>query len=84
MSNCEKVMSIDDLRRKIFSYLRKEAKIKCRLCERVCVWDKRICYYITFNPKLKYGAFATIPRGNYCIKCWTNKGLFTNNNCTIN
>ena len=41
------VMNNMDLRRVIWSYLRKEPKIKCYKCNCVCVWDKKIinAYY---------------------------------------
>ena len=41
-----KVMNTLDLRNLIFSYLRKEAKKKCSICECVCIWDKEVKRYI--------------------------------------
>ena len=37
-----KVMNNIDLRKKIWSYLRKDAKVRCIKCNRVCVWDNKI------------------------------------------
>jgi len=38
----------NDFKKAIFSYLRKEPKQYCFNCRRVCVWDKKICDYITY------------------------------------
>ena len=35
----EAVFSIDDLRGYIFSFLRKEPRVKCRECHDVCIWE---------------------------------------------
>ena len=35
-------MNVPDLRREIFSYLRKEPKLKCSECNNVLIWDKKI------------------------------------------
>lgn len=34
------VFEIVDLRREIFSYLRKKPVISCAICQRVCQWDE--------------------------------------------
>ena len=60
---CENVWGCEELRREIFSYLRKEAKIKCFECGEVCVWDKktRTLYY-------EYGVNTY-----FCMSCyWKN------------
>ena len=61
------VMNNTDLRGVIWSYLRKEPKIKCFDCGIICVWDKKIInHYYTehitdYSPK------------HICMKCyWTN------------
>ena len=36
------VMNNNDLRKKIWSYLRKEPLVRCIDCKRVCVWDNKI------------------------------------------
>jgi hypothetical protein len=36
------VMNNEDLRREIWSYLRKEPKVECMYCKDVCVWDKKV------------------------------------------
>lgn len=38
-----------NLRNVIFTFLRKEAKIKCRNCCRVCMWDEAVCSFFTFK-----------------------------------
>ena len=45
----ENVFSNDDLRRNIFSYLRKYPKKQCQHCKCVCVWDKKIKCYRELN-----------------------------------
>ena len=86
MSVCEIVMGIEDLRREIFSYLRKKAKVECIICKRVCVWDKKVCNYITYKPniQIQYGIFAGLVFGDYCIRCWGTHGPFGTYGCTIN
>ena len=44
--NEECVFENDDLRRYIFSFLRKEPQKKCTICGDVCVWDRTVKYYI--------------------------------------
>ena len=57
MNSIEFVWYNDDLRREIFSYLRKEPKVKCEQCDDVCVWDKKVLklYYneIQYNNRSK-------------------------------
>ena len=56
-----KVFGIDDLRRYIFSFLRKEPQRTCKECKDVCVWDKRVKYYVvTTNTEPK----------TLCLECW--------------
>ena len=59
----EETFENDDLRRYIFSFLRKEPQKKCKYCHCVCVWDKkvndyfnvfdfticRVCWYKNYN-----------------------------------
>ena len=41
------VMNNNDLRRKIWSYLRKKAKKSCCRCNKIIIWDKKCrCRYI--------------------------------------
>ncbi len=47
---CEQVLGNDDLRRLIFSFLRKKAQKSCQICHKVCVWDKKVNSFI----ELKY------------------------------
>ena len=56
-----------DLRREIFSYLRKEAKVKCDQCNEVCIWDKKTIQ-LYHEEKYKDGIISI-----KCYKCyWTN------------
>jgi hypothetical protein len=63
------VMNNSDLRRVIWSYLRKKPKIKCYKCNRVCVWDKK-----TINTYYEYYITNFIEFDEYiCWNCyWTN------------
>lgn len=56
----ECVFENDDLRRYIFSFLRKYPNKKCKYCGDVCVWDKRVKLYIELNS------------GILCTDCWFN------------
>ena len=66
MNSIQFVWYNDDLRREIFSYLRKEPKVKCDQCDDVCVWDKKMLK-IYFEEK--YSGMKSIK----CYKCyWTD------------
>lgn len=45
----EYVFGNEDLRRYIFSFLRKEPQKKCNVCGDVCVWDRTVKYYIAYS-----------------------------------
>ena len=57
-------MNVPDTRRIIFSYLRKEPKLKCDSCQNVLIWDKKIVrpYYVR---SLEKNYFAS-----YCKSCY--------------
>lgn len=59
--NEECVFENDDLRRYIFSFLRKEPRKKCTMCGDVCVWDKTVKYYI---------AYGNNNNNVNCTECW--------------
>ena len=60
------VMNNTDLRGVIWSYLRKEAKIKCNQCDIICVWDKKMINYYYTEDILNKDKHT-------CIHCyWTN------------
>ena len=60
------VMNNTDLRGVIWSYLRKEPKIKCNQCDIVCVWDKKIINHYYTEDMLNIRIYT-------CIECyWTN------------
>ena len=67
------VWECDDLRRYIFSYLRKDAKLKCCVCNKVCIWDKKVCDYIDVN----YQPW-NINGSTYCSKCYKNISISMN------
>ena len=59
------VMNNYDLRREIWSYLRKEARIRCSLCYNVCIWDKKKrCKYL-YSSK-----YINSKKTYVCQKCW--------------
>lgn len=55
------VFDMDDIRRLIFTYLRKEAKKRCIHCNDVCVWDNEVKPYMETNVKQN--------RFNYVLCC---------------
>ena len=63
------VMNNMDLRKVIWDYLRKEPKIKCYICNCVCVWDKKI-----INAYYEHYVTSFIESDKYiCWSCyWTN------------
>jgi hypothetical protein len=49
-SSIGKVMNNNDLRRFIFTFFRKKAKLYCGNCNRVLIWDQKpVCAYYTSN-----------------------------------
>ena len=64
------VMNNSDLFRLILSYLRKEPKLKCKLCRKVCVWDKKVNNYIelSYYPWNMYGSI-------YCYECYKDLNI---------
>ena len=58
------VWECNDLRREIFSYLRKRPTLECVHCKKVLIWDRKVNDYIMLtwiypNP--------TVP---HCMDCW--------------
>ena len=58
------VWECNDLRREIFSYLRKRPTLECAHCKKVLIWDRKVNDYIMLtwiypNP--------TVP---HCMDCW--------------
>ena len=69
----EELFYNDDLRKYIFSFLRKKPKKKCYDCNKVCVWDYKVLDYVDCN----LNPFTFIidennPKVTYCIECWSN------------
>lgn len=86
MNSINIVMEIDDLRKEIFSYLRKFPQKKCIICDKVLVWDKKVNNFISYYPKLdvNYAISFGLITGDYCTECWSSRGPFSNTFCTIN
>ncbi len=78
------VMNNDDLRRIIWSFLRKKAKLSCNVCEKVIIWDKKIrCAYYgrEFIKKTENGEKEIIfdsddDEDSKCGKCWRDQMKF--------
>ena len=80
----EIVFSCDDLRREIFSYLRKNPKRNCMKCQKVLVWDKKVNEHVIINDDYKYfftSSLSEMKSGPYCLFCYTQ---YFHLNCTIN
>ena len=60
----ENVMNNSDLRREIWSYLRKEPQLICMKCRKVCIWDKKVRKYY-FIPNM-----TDVQKSAYCLICW--------------
>jgi tRNA(His) 5'-end guanylyltransferase len=74
----EYVFGNEDLRRYIFTFLRKKPKKICFDCKCVLVWDKKIKDYI------EYGNIGNSLIGNiYCYSCWRKKFNFLVKGCNI-
>ena len=76
-------MNNNDLRRLIWSYLRKKPKIACFKCNDVCVWDKkRIKQYYYLSTRIQSGDLTNI---YYCKECWIESvpNLEPSFNCMI-
>jgi hypothetical protein len=59
-----KVFEIDDLKKNIFSYLRKKPQLICHMCKKVLIWDKEVNPYIIITAndcKNKY---------HQCLNCY--------------
>ena len=48
------VFEIDDLRKYIFSFLRKEPKLVCNDCNKVLIWDKKVNEFIRYEKRIKW------------------------------
>ena len=70
------IFEIDDIRRYIFSFLRKKPQLTCSDCNCVLIWDKKVKKYIIVNISPSY---FFIKNGNYCNECHSK---YFNFNCT--
>jgi hypothetical protein len=57
---------ISDIKNIIWSYLRKKPLINCYNCNRVIVWDKKVCNYHSYDI-IYYNKTNII--AHECIKC---------------
>lgn len=59
------VMNNIDLFTFVLSFLRKKAKKSCKICGKVCVWDKKVNDYIDVN------YYPSEQKENiYCYQCY--------------
>lgn len=71
------IFEIDDIRKYIFSFLRKEPKEICKNCKIVLIWDKDVRK--NFNISIKKHENFELLNGYYCIECYykeINKYMF--------
>ncbi len=59
------VFEVDDLRRLVFSFLRKTAKIQCEICKAVCVWDIKVVG--------QYVSTGHIKSQHFCTDCYRHE-----------
>ena len=69
------VFEIEDLRKYIFSFLRKEPKLMCKDCKKVLIWDKKVNNFISYD-SINVEQFFFIQNGNYCMNCHTQRFNF--------
>ena len=72
------IFEIDDIRRYIFSFLRKKPKLICSECNCVLIWDKKVKNYIVVDISPSY---FFIEKGNYCNQCHSKYFNFNCNTC---
>lgn len=66
MSAEEIVWQIKDLRKEIFSWLRKEPKVICKNCYAIVIWDKKVKEFINVS----WGDYCKDGTVIYCVDCW--------------
>lgn len=71
-------MNNNDLRRYIFTFLRKEPKELCFICKDICVWDKTVKKHVLMNKDI-FGFLHA--NQTYCLECWYKYKI---PQCTIN
>ena len=57
-------MNTVDTRNLIFSYLRKEPKLKCHQCDKILIWDNKP------NQKIFYKSLEKNYVAKYCYNCY--------------
>ena len=68
----EDVMGNEDLRREIWSYLRKKPKLICTLCDQVLIWDKEVYEYHVFSYIISHDV-KTVAICDSCCRGWALK-----------
>ena len=70
-------MNNNDLRREIFTFLRKKAKLNCRDCNRVLIWDRKpVCAFYSINDNSNLTIGNIKERYSTCDTCWRNDMYF--------
>ena len=62
------IFLIYDIRKHIFSFLRKEPILKCSMCKCVLIWDKSVKEHFIINQDDYF--IRLINNGNYCLHCY--------------
>ena len=62
------VWECDDLRKEIFSYLRKRPILECTHCKKVLIWDKKVAKYYEVPLLTDIWYFSTCY--TLCQKCF--------------
>ena len=65
----EYVFGNDDLRRYIFSFLRKHPQKTCDECHKILIWDKKVNKYIDTEENIYFNLKNT----SYCNDCYFHK-----------
>ena len=65
----EDIFLNDDLRRYIFSFLRKTPKKACQDCKKVLVWDNQVNEYMEPLSNVFFG----FKDASYCQHCYYNR-----------
>ena len=64
-----------DLKKYIFSFLRKKPYLICNDCNKVLIWNKKVNNYISYD-NINIGQFIFINNGSYCMNCHSQRFNF--------
>ena len=70
------VMNNNDLRRLIFSFLRKKEQLNCGGCNRVLIWDKKVCDFYGTGDRSDLIYHSLYNFYFKCIPCWKKEMMF--------